>query len=229
MLTTIDGKRFLTYNDDNIEIVISTIDNDFNINGDNFQNNMDFLKGSLGVNEIGYSKQIHSTIVNNWNGEVKEGDALICNDKNIAIGVFTADCVPILIYSKDEKVIAAVHSGWRGTFENIIEKTIKEIKNAYGEMEFNAVIGPHIKRCCYEVSEELIDKFKNLEYLKDKTINDGRNLDLTTIIKIQLENLNIKNIKDLSMCTYCSENVKFHSYRKEKEKSGRIFSAIVAR
>ena len=96
-------------------------------------------------------------------------------------------------------------------------------------MEFNAVIGPHIKRCCYEVSEELIDKFKNLEYLKDKTINDGRNLDLTTIIKIQLENLNIKNIKDLSMCTYCSENVKFHSYRKEKEKSGRIFSAIVAR
>lgn len=229
MLTTIEGKRFLTYKDDDIDIVISTIDNNFNINGNNFQSNMEFLKKALAVDEIGYSRQIHSTIVNFWDGEIKEGDALVCENRNTAIGVFTADCVPILIYSKNKGVIAAVHSGWRGTFENIIKKTIEEMYSRYGEMELTAVIGPHIKKCCYEVSEELIDKFRSIDYLKDKNINEGRNLDLTAIIKVQLENLNVRDIKDLSMCTYCSESTKFHSYRKEKENSGRIFSAIAIR
>ncbi|CDM69101.1 hypothetical protein CM240_1943 [Clostridium bornimense] len=229
MLTTIEGKRFLVEKDDNIDVVISTIDNNFNISSDSFQSNMEFLKKALAVDEIGYSRQIHSTIVNRWDGEIKEGDALVCENKNTAIGVFTADCVPILIYSKNKNVIAAVHSGWRGTFENILKKTIDKIYSCYGEIELNAVIGPHIKKCCYEVSEELIDKFKSIDYLKDRNINNGRNLDLTAIIKIQLENLNVKTIKDLSMCTYCSESIKFHSYRKEKENSGRIFSTIVIR
>ena len=229
MLTTIEGKKFLVEKDDNIDIIISTVDNDFNINGDKFIENMEFLKKAFNVEKIGYSRQIHSTIVNYWDGKVKDGDALICNDKNIAIGVFTADCVPILIYSKNKKVIAAVHSGWRGTFENIIKETIEKIYSRYGETELTAVIGPHIKKCCYEVSEELIDKFKSIDYLKDRNINNGRNLDLTAIIKIQLENLNVNTIKDLSMCTHCSESIKFHSYRKEKENSGRIFSAIVIR
>lgn len=229
MLTTIEGKKFLVEKDDNIDIIISTVDNDFNINGDKFIENMEFLKKAFNVEKIGYSRQIHSTIVNYWDGKVKDGDALICEDKNIAIGVFTADCVPILIYSKNKKVIAAVHSGWRGTFENIIKETIEKIYSRYGETELTAVIGPHIKKCCYEVSEELIDKFKSIDYLKDRNINNGRNLDLTAIIKIQLENLNVNTIKDLSMCTHCSESIKFHSYRKEKENSGRIFSAIVIR
>ena len=229
MLTTIEGKKFLVEKDDNIDIIISTVDNDFNINGDKFIENMEFLKKAFNVEKIGYSRQIHSTIVNYWDGKVKDGDALICEDKNIAIGVFTADCVPILIYSKNKKVIAAVHSGWRGTFENIIKETIEKIYSRYGETELTAVIGPHIKKCCYEVSEELIDKFKSIDYLKDRNINNGRNLDLTAIIKIQLENLNVNTIKDLSMCTHCSESIKFHSYRKEKENSGRIFSAVVIR
>lgn len=229
MLTTIDGKKFLIESDDNIDVIISTVDNDFNINGDKFDENMNFLKKAIGVKEIGYSKQIHSKIVNYWSGKVEEGDALICEDKNVAIGVFTADCVPILIYSKSKNIIAAIHSGWRGTFENIIKETVEKIYDRYGKVELTAVIGPHIKRCCYEVSEELIDKFKNIDYLKDKNINTYRNLDLTSIIKIQLENLNVKTIRDLSLCTYCNEDVKFHSYRKDKEESGRIFSAVVIR
>ena len=161
-------------------------------------------------------------------GEI-DGDAIIKNKKNVGIGVFAADCTPVIVYDKEKQVIAAVHSGWRGTFENIIKETIEKIYSRYGETELTAVIGPHIKKCCYEVSEELIDKFKSIDYLKDRNINNGRNLDLTAIIKIQLENLNVNTIKDLSMCTHCSESIKFHSYRKEKENSGRIFSAIVIR
>lgn len=229
MLTTIEGKKFLIESDDNIDVIISTTDNNFNINGDKFIENMNFLKKAIDVKEIGYSKQIHSKIVNYWSGKVEEGDALICEDKNIAIGIFTADCVPILLYSKNHSIVAAIHSGWRGTFENIIKETIEKIYSRYGKMELTAVIGPHIKRCCYEVSEELIDKFKNIGYLKDKNINTGRNLDLTSIIKIQLENSNVKNIRDLSLCTYCNKDIKFHSYRKDKEESGRIFSAVVIR
>ena len=88
---------------------------------------------------------------------MKEGDAIITNVKNVIIGVFTADCVPVILVDEENKVIAAIHSGWRGTFESITLKTIKKMKEEFNTNEINikAYIGPHIRKCCYEVSEEL--------------------------------------------------------------------------
>ena len=86
---------------------------------------------------------------------------------------------------EEKEVIAAIHSGWKGTFESITLKTIEKMKLEFNSNESNikAYIGPHIKKCCYEVSEEL--KFKFID--KKKTINkeelfDGNNLNLEACI-----------------------------------------------
>ena len=108
--------------------------------------------------EMGYSKL--------------DGDGIVTKEKNVAIGVFTADCVPIVLVDTKNKIIDALHSGWKGTLNNIASQGVKVMKETYGADEnyIKAFIGPHNKSCCYEVSEELIDTFKTVIYLKIKRL-----------------------------------------------------------
>lgn len=126
--------------------------------------------------------------------------------------------------------MAAVHSGWKGTINCIVAKTIDRLIKDYNSeiKDIKVYIGPHNMKCCYEVSEELIETFKNKDIYKDTYINDGRNLSLKQCIIKQLNDKGIcdDQINKLNMCTYCSKEYSFHSYRKSKEKSGRIFSFI---
>lgn len=191
------------------------------------------VKGLFNLKDLGYSKQIHSDIVNIYDGTIKEGDALITDDKNVAIGVFTADCVPVLIYDKEKQVCAAIHSGWKGTYNHITAKTIEVLEEKYhcGMEDLYVYIGPHIGSCCYQVGEDLIEKFSlDIVYKGWKVVEDNR-LDLSQCIKSQCYNKGImaEHIYDVNLCTLCSEEktgVKLHSYRKHKEKSGRLLSLI---
>ena len=146
------------------------------------------------------------------------------------MGIFTADCVPVLIADNKNNVIAAVHSGWRSTIANIVGKTIIKMKESFGcnSENLKVFIGPHNKQCCYEVSEELISKFKNVDYLKNTDINNGRFLSLENCIikQCKINGVRRENIITTQYCTFCSENVQFHSYRKSGKKSGRQFSLI---
>ncbi len=116
--------------------------------------------------DVEYLQQIHSDktyMYNKYYENIKdeEGDAIITIEKNVAVGVFTADCVPIIIVNEEKKVVAAVHSGWKGTFNSIVVNTINKMKEEYNINVANTkvYIGPHIRQCCYEVSEELKEKF----------------------------------------------------------------------
>lgn len=203
---------------------------DFKIDSSNFKINMKKLKEALKVDDIGFLKQIHSDIIMDYNGEVVEGDSIITSNKNIALGVFTADCVPIMLCDEQKGVIAAVHSGWKGTEKNILGKTIDKMIKEYHckKDDIAAFIGPHIQKCCYEVSEDLIDKFKNIETYKKDLINEGRYLDLNACILSTLKEKGvlIKNIYNTKTCTYCEKEHSLHSYRRDKELAGRIFSVI---
>ncbi len=112
--------------------------------------NIDKLKEIINLKEIKYLKQLHSDIIKVNPKSEEIGDAIICKEKNIAIGVFTADCAPILIFDKDTKAMAAVHSGWRGTYKLILLKTLQKMKEEYGTKAENiiAYIGPHNGVCC---------------------------------------------------------------------------------
>lgn len=226
-------KEYLEILDEDFQVVI-TLGNgmSYSKNTEDGRANLENLKNEFNVDDIGYLNQIHSDIVCDfWTCNV-DGDAIITNKKNLAIGVFTADCVPILIYDKKKKISAAIHSGWKGTYSFILTKTITKMVDEYGckIQNLKVVIGPHIQKCCYEVSEELIDKFNEISDFRGK-VNYERMLDLNSCIIIQLSNLNIKEeqIININECTCCDKENKYHSYRRDGNNSGRIFSFIIVR
>ena len=206
----------------------------FNRNTEEGVKELNSLVKEFECDDIMYINQIHSDIVIDYKGEDikdKQGDAIITDKKNVIIGVFTADCVPVILVDEKKSVIAAVHSGWRGTYESITFKTIEKMKSDYGCQAENikAYVGAHIRQCCYEVSEELKEKFIN----KKKNINaeilfKGRNLNLEACIEEDLKEAGIKdeNMNTMGLCTYCEENLKLHSYRKSEGSYGRMFAFI---
>ena len=89
-----------------------------------------------------------------------KADAVITNQKHLPIAVLTADCAPILIYDKNNKMIAAIHAGWKGAFKGIVSKVVKfMIKKGCTPKNITAVIGPCISIKSYEVKQNFIKKF----------------------------------------------------------------------
>jgi YfiH family protein len=127
------------------------------------------------LNAIGAAKmclillrQIHSDIIRvvGPNGlpqgeGAPQGDALMTRERGMLLGVQTADCVPILLADKQNRAVAAIHSGWRGTAKRIAEKTLGRMQMEFGTRPEDVVasIGPGIGPCCYEVGHEVIKEF----------------------------------------------------------------------
>lgn len=212
--------------------------NDFNFNLGNFSNsdskqiqkNRDAFFKSLGIdkNRIVLQQQVHSdkfTFVTE-SGLIKENDALITNQKNLFLVVTIADCIPILFYDDRNKIIGVVHSGWRGTYSKILLKTVeyckKELDLSLSQTYF--YFGPSICNNCFEVDEDVAVKF-DMHYVKKR----GRKflIDLPELNKKYLLDSGFKkeNIQVSKLCTFEMSNL-FHSYRRDKENSGRMFGVI---
>lgn len=228
----IDSYQFINFKDDNININFSTAKNnlDFNINTSKGLDNLENIKEWFDVQSVGYLKQTHSDKICLYDGIINEGDAIITDKPNIAIGVFTADCVPVLIYSKTKAIIAAVHSGWKGTFSQIVYKTIKKIISLYSVdvKDIKVYIGPHNKKCCYEFGKDVADEFYNKDMYKNiKFYENGKlNLKACIIKQITETGVPVKNIRSLDICTFCNKEYELFSYRKQKINYGRMYSFI---
>ncbi|WP_238915478.1 peptidoglycan editing factor PgeF [Clostridium sp. YIM B02555] len=211
----------------------------FNRNTEDGVSEINSLKKEFAADDVIYLKQIHSDKILKYENNAsyiknEEGDAIITNQKNIIIGVFTADCVPIILVDEVDGVMAAIHSGWRGTFESITLKTIRKMKAEFNIKVDNlrAYIGPHIRKCCYEVSEDLKKDFINKKStIREEDLFEGRNLNLEACILEDLKEAGVKacNINSLNLCTYCSDEIKLHSYRKSNGTYGRMFSFAMLR
>ncbi|RXJ86713.1 peptidoglycan editing factor PgeF [Arcobacter sp. CECT 8985] len=182
------------------------------------------------IPNLRYMNQVHKDEVKiiNKNSEflIDSCDALITNEKNLPLMVMVADCIPVLLYDEIKGVIAAVHAGRNSTFLKITAKTAKKMIEKFNckPENINAILGPCIQKCCYEVSEELV---KIVETSFGKEFVNNRNIDLQQINKKQLNDLGIKNIKISEYCTKCSGDDYF-SYRKSK-KTGRFAGIIEIR
>ena len=150
-------------------------------------------------------------------------DAVITNRRGILLGVKVADCVPILIYSRDG-VIAAVHAGWRGTAEGIVKSTLRKILAASRPEDVFIAIGPAIRWCCYKVGEDVLRAVALAtgegDYYRDR--ERALCLDLPSANRTQAVSLGVpeENIRVSEECTYCHPE-KFHSYRYAGDYSGR--------
>lgn len=208
----------------------------FNRNTEEGIKALESIKNEFNVDSVVFLNQIHSDYVLTYDGKEdfnkNEGDAIITDIKNVAIGVFTADCVPVILVNEDSGVIGAIHSGWKGTFNSITKKTLKKMSEEFSVNHKNtkAYIGAHIMDCCYEISEELKDKFIiEKSYVKD--LFNGKNLNMQNCIINDLIEFGVQdtNINLLNKCTYCSDDIKLHSYRKSIGSYGRMFTFAILR
>lgn len=234
-------KDFLMIEDEKFQVVFTNAERErsFNRSTEEGIEELESLKKEFNVDNVVYLKQIHSDKILVYKGDGEsikdeDGDAIITNEKNVIIGVFTADCVPIILVDEENNVAAAIHSGWKGTFESITFKTVEKMKKQFStnEKKVKAYIGAHIRKCCYEVSEELKVNFIEKKGSIDKEeLFHGRNLNLEACIIDDLHEAGVcdRNIYSLDVCTYCCDDIKLHSYRKSLGSYGRMFAFIILR
>jgi YfiH family protein len=168
-------------------------------------------------------KQIHSDTcieAGGRHGVLGQGDALLENTPGALVGVKTADCLPILLVDDRRRVVAAVHAGWRGTLQRIAPKAVGRMFAVFDTRpgDLRAAIGPGIGECCFEVGAEVAEQF-------GRRANGKVKLDLTAINRAQLRECGIpdERIYAARLCTFC-RGEEFHSYRRDREKAGRMLS-----
>ncbi|MBE6640251.1 MAG: peptidoglycan editing factor PgeF [Ruminococcaceae bacterium] len=188
--------------------------------------------------------QIHSsrifTVTEDMLGEgvyrkaTAEGDGYIITERGMFAAVKTADCVPVLLYDPAEKICAAVHAGWRGTFALIAAGAVGRMKELGCKADnIRVAIGPAIVGACYEVGKEVADAAigalgEKAEHVLVRGRSEGKYLcDLKTANSIILCNAGVKkeNIDVCGLCTHC-ERETFYSHRASGGVRGTMMSVI---
>jgi polyphenol oxidase len=183
-------------------------------------------------------KQTHSSKVirineANLDQEI-EADGVITSLNNVVLGILTADCAPIIIYDDKNKFVCNLHSGWKGSLNNISEKAIK-LFDKYNIKRKNliAIVGPCLGAKNYEVDKNFQQKFikKNLKYAKffRKKNAIKSYFNLRALINYQLSELGLKKIHNINRDTYSNDNL-FFSHRRATHKgqktTGRLINLI---
>ena len=194
-------------------------------------------KISLKKNKIVLLRQIHSNKIYYLNKIPKKklvGDGLVTSSKNIAVGILTADCAPILFYDPKKNIIGAAHAGWKGAYKKIAAKMINYFKKKGSKLnDLYAIIGPCISQSNYEIKEDFKKRFLNQSQFNKRHFRKESNkiyFDLKGYIFQQLKNIGIKNIEIIKKDTFSQKNKFFSARRSLKNKIddyGRNISIIM--
>jgi len=170
--------------------------------------------------------QTHSTNVVNATSDNIDADASYVKTQNVVCAVMTADCLPILLCDKKGSQIAAIHAGWRGLLNGIIENAVKMF--SVNGAEILVWLGPAIGPNAFEVGQDVRDLFvgqdpNNSDAFKESGPEKWL-ADIYALARIRLKNLDVNSIYGGDMCTY-TEASRFYSYRRDRE-TGRMASLI---
>lgn len=178
------------------------------------------------LEQVHGSEVVEVTVVND---HAVIADASITRDKNVALAIMTADCLPILLTDKEGKEVAAIHGGWRPLAGNIIAKTVNKMHSK--PTELIAWLGPCIGNSAFEVGGEVKQAFVELDPMFNSAflqqVNGKYLADLLLIARLQLTSLGVTAVAALEECTY-QQTEKYYSYRKEKV-TGRMATIICRR
>ena len=178
-----------------------------------------------------HSEEVVIVDESNLDKEITDVDGLLTNLKGVGLEIRTADCQSILLYDPVKKVIGNIHSGWKGTYKQIIVNAINKMIEHYGCNVKDIIVGfnPSILDCCFEVKDDVIDLFKEICDISkySKKIDDHYMLDTISINYDKLIKMGIKkeHIYLSNICTGCN-TIEYHSYRKENKTEGRNISLI---
>lgn len=191
-----------------------------------------WLRDLLGLSHLVCIQQVHGSRILAAKDVQKDskGDGLILSNGDGATGVsvLTADCVPLLMIAPEHLIL--LHVGWKGLARGIVNKGAKILKDFYGGLENIKIwFGPHIKQCCYEVGNDVLEALGRIfpVAILDhaiKRIGTKTHLSLDACIMKTLENEGVTSnaFKDSGFCTCCSQI--FPSYRREGDKAARLIN-----
>lgn len=208
----------------------------------NIEQNREILSSAFHIPLRGFLtvEQVHGDKIAVINGDVPDSqcypgyDGIITNREELAIAVKTADCIPLFFVDTKERVIGAVHAGWRGTAMGIAARAVDIFANKFSSSASNIVVvlGPSIGPCCYEVDEKLYDLMQGEKGHADcfrKADKKGKWIfDLNMANNYQLREAGIleNNIVSAKICTSCNTG-KFFSHRGEGGNTGRQINFLM--
>ncbi len=185
---------------------------------DSVSRNRGGLEHRLGV-RLAYGRQVHGTGVRRvGDGEAEtviDADGQATAAPGIAPMVLTADCLAVAIAGRE--AVAMVHAGWRGLAEGVLPEGVAAVRELGASGPLSAAIGPGAGPCCYEVGEEVHERF--VAYGTD--VRRGRNLDLKAIARLELQRAGVDPIHDAGLCTICADPSLFFSHRRDRGVTGR--------
>ena len=207
-------------------------------NKKNIRKNLNYVAKKMAVKEnrliLMYQTHSNKVVEINKNNYTKKiiADAMITKMSNVALGVLTADCVPIIVYEAKNKIIGCIHAGWKGAFSGIIKNTILKIKKNNTSNKIYACVGPCINKKSYEVDDNFYKKFifksKNYKIYFSQKNKDKKLFDLRKFVTDKLLELNVK-VDQVNKDTF-AEKTNFFSYRRSsklKHKDyGRCISSV---
>ena len=187
--------------------------------------------GLAGVDDerVAMGWQVHGTDIRDWTGirpdpgyahpvaggrDLEKLDGHITRDEGLGLLVLVADCFPVAL--SDGEQVAMLHCGWRPLAGGILEKALERFERAPA-----AAVGPGIGGCCYEVGEEVLEAFADVE-----DAASGRMLDLRTVISARLAAAGVTDVQHDDHCTSCEPDLYF-SHRRDNGVTGRQAGIIV--
>ncbi len=177
---------------------------------------------------VAFAGQCHSNrvVIVHAADVIPRCDGLLTDRPGIALAISVADCLPLFVFDPVRNGIAAIHAGWRGTAAHIALITVTKMTDHFGSTpsDLVAFIGPCAGVCCYEIGEEVADQLDErcIESRDAKIFADLKQANFTQLVASGIVPSNIEVSDD---CTIC-DGERYHSYRREKEKSGRMLGVI---
>ena len=186
--------------------------------------NREIMAGGLGLDpsRVAMGWQVHGTEIERWDdapppgrdgyaepgAELSKVDGHVTDREDLGLLVIAADCVPVALAGPGR--VAMLHCGWRGLAAGIAERGVQAFDSPPA-----AAIGPGIGRCCYEVGEEVLERFGDMEGAAD-----GRMLDLRAVAEARLRAAGVESVEHVDLCTSCRADL-FFSHRRDGGVTGR--------
>ena len=188
-----------------------------------------FTALNIGAERMAFPLQHHTANVKvaDHPGTYEYCDGLVTTMPNVFLGIAVADCVPIAMFDPKTNSIAAVHAGWRGTASKIVKKAIAKllVQCESRPSDLRVFIGPSAGKCCYEVGPEVAAQFP--AEVSVETGNGKFLLDVKEANRLQLLQCGVPEHQiEVSQACTISDSELFHSFRRDKESSGRMMAVI---
>lgn len=184
---------------------------------------------NVDISRLAFPLQVHSSHIRyaGQPGRYPDTDGLTTDRSETYLIVTVADCLPLFLFDPVHSVIAGIHAGWKGSSQHITRKAIRFLTGRWQTNPADIIVylGPSAGVCCYEVGEEVAGLFPSEFGVRQPNGKYHLDISAVNIAHLLSEGVREENIEHEEVCTICNPD-RFHSYRRDRGKSGRMMGVI---